>query len=88
MLCEKPNASTAVLEAMILYSHNKTTQWLHEQGDGEKEKLYKILILMLCRKFKLANTETTGRITGAKAKSCCSEAGSTSQRERKTNKRY
>ena len=56
MLREKPNASTAALEAMILFSHNKTTQWLHEQGDCDKQRLFKIArtnALSLWEKFKL-----------------------------------
>ena len=41
ILREKPNASLVALESLILYSHNKTSQWLQEQNAEDKERLIK-----------------------------------------------
>ena len=41
LLREKPNAATMSLEALILFSNNKTSQWLHEKSTPEKEELLK-----------------------------------------------
>lgn len=39
LLREKPNATTLSLEAVILFSNNKTAQWLHEKSLAEREEL-------------------------------------------------
>jgi E1A/CREB-binding protein len=41
MIREKPNANLVALEAMILYSHNKTSIWLQQQTAEDIEKLLK-----------------------------------------------
>eukprot|EP00117_Sycon_ciliatum_P036187 scpid41604/ scgid27282/ len=40
LMREKPNSSTAALEGMILYSHNKTDSWLQEKSADELEELF------------------------------------------------
>ena len=37
---EKPNAAVIALESIILYSHNKTSNWLDQKGSEEKETLF------------------------------------------------
>ena len=39
LLREKPNASILSLEAMILFSNNKTAKWLNEKSEAERLKL-------------------------------------------------
>ena len=39
LLREKPNASTLSLEAIVLFSNNKTASWLQSKPQDEKEKL-------------------------------------------------
>ena len=39
LLREKPNASLLSLEAMILFSNNKTARWLNEKSEAERSKL-------------------------------------------------
>ena len=39
LLREKPNASILSLEAMILFSNNKTAKWLNEKSEAELSKL-------------------------------------------------
>ena len=39
LLREKPNASILSLEAMILFSNNKTAKWLSEKSQAEQSKL-------------------------------------------------
>ena len=39
LLCEKPNASTLTLEAMVLFSNNKTAQWLNSKPQAEVKVL-------------------------------------------------
>ena len=39
LLREKPNASILSLEAMILFSNNKTAKWLNEKSEAERSKL-------------------------------------------------
>ena len=40
LMREKPNASTAALEGMILYNNNKTGAWLAERTEAEREDLF------------------------------------------------
>ena len=37
LLHQKPNATSVALEAMILFSHNKTASWLDNQSSKNKE---------------------------------------------------
>ena len=39
LLHEKPNATTLSLEALILFSNNKTANWLQEKSPTEREAL-------------------------------------------------
>lgn len=39
LIREKPNAITLSLEAVILFSNNKTAQWLHKKSISEREEL-------------------------------------------------
>ena len=39
MLREKPNACLSALEAMVLYSHNKSAVWLDQQSHEQRQKL-------------------------------------------------
>lgn len=41
LLREKPNAHTVALEAIIMFSHNKTAVWLEKLENSEREKLFK-----------------------------------------------
>ena len=41
LLREKPNASTIALEGIILFSNNKTAQWLHEKSPQDREAIFK-----------------------------------------------
>ena len=41
LLREKPNATTMSLEAMIMFSNNKTSEWLKLKSEEEKETLFK-----------------------------------------------
>ena len=38
LMSEKPNAIYIALEAVILYSHNKTSEWLDAKTSEEKER--------------------------------------------------
>ena len=38
-MCEKPNATTMSLEAMILFSNNKTMKWLTSKSPKEVQHL-------------------------------------------------
>ena len=40
LLWEKPIATTLSLEALILFSNNKTTTWLQNKSPKEKERLF------------------------------------------------
>lgn len=40
LLREKPNATTLALEGLILFSNNKTAQWLHCKNPEDREKLF------------------------------------------------
>lgn len=42
LLHEKPNATSIALEAMILFSHNKTASWLDKQSSKNKEQLFQV----------------------------------------------
>ena len=39
-LMEKPNATTLALEGLILFSNNKTAQWLRDKSPEEREILF------------------------------------------------
>ena len=39
-LKEKPNASTVAIECLILFSQNKTREWLGKKINGERERLF------------------------------------------------
>ena len=41
LLREKPNCTTMSLEAMIMFSNNKTSKWIGEKSPEEKEQLFK-----------------------------------------------
>ena len=41
LMQQKPNANTIALEAMIMYSQNKTSDWVQKKSEEEKEKLFK-----------------------------------------------
>lgn len=41
MLKQKPNTTTLAAEAYIMFSQNKTMNWLEKKGEGEREKLLK-----------------------------------------------
>ena len=64
ILREKPNASLVALESLILYSHNKTSQWLQEQKAEDKERLIKAaraLAPSIKAKFKARQEEIQRR---------------------------
>ena len=42
LLHEKPNAMSIALEAMILFSHNKTASWVEKQSSKSKEHLFQV----------------------------------------------
>ena len=42
LLHQKPNATSIALEAMILFSHNKTASWLDKQSTKNKEQLFQV----------------------------------------------
>ena len=37
---EKPNATTIALESLILFSNNKTREWLQQKSDEQKAKIF------------------------------------------------
>ena len=39
-LREKPNATTVALESLILFSNNKTREWLQQKSDEQKAKIF------------------------------------------------
>ena len=39
-LREKPNATTIALESLILFSNNKTREWLQQKSDEQKAKIF------------------------------------------------
>ena len=39
-LREKSNATTVALESLILFSNNKTREWLQQKGDEQKAKIF------------------------------------------------
>ena len=41
LLREKPNATTIALEGLILFSNNKTAQWLHGKSPENREAIFK-----------------------------------------------
>ena len=56
LMHQKLNANTIALEAMIFYSHNKTTKWLQSKADEDKEKVFKMartLAPVVKEKFKM-----------------------------------
>lgn len=38
-MTQKPNATSIALEAMILFSQNKTSNWLKQKSEDERERL-------------------------------------------------
>ena len=55
MMREKPNAHLVAIEAMILYSHNKSSIWLQQKSDEERAQLLqvtRILAPSIRQKFK------------------------------------
>ena len=42
LLREKPHATTLAIEAMILYSNNKTSEWLQTKTEGEKKEIFEV----------------------------------------------
>ena len=60
LMQQKPNANTIALEAIIMYSQNKTSAWLQEKSEDEKEKLLQAarnLVPMVKEKFKTRKQE-------------------------------
>ena len=41
LLREKPNATTVALEGLVLFSNNKTAEWLHEKSPEDREAIFK-----------------------------------------------
>ena len=41
LLREKPNANLVAIEAMMMYSQNKTSSWLQQQTGDDRGKLLK-----------------------------------------------
>ena len=41
LMQQKPNTNTIALEAMIMHSQNKTSDWVQKKSEEEKEKLFK-----------------------------------------------
>jgi len=41
LLWEKPNATTVALEGLVLFSNNKTAEWLHEISPEDREAIFK-----------------------------------------------
>ena len=39
LMAQKPNATYIALESVLLYSHNKTSSWLHSKQPDERERL-------------------------------------------------
>ena len=39
LISQKPNATTIALESIILYSHNKTSDWLKNKPQSEQKRL-------------------------------------------------
>ena len=57
---QKPNANTIALEAMIVYSQNKTSVWLQKKSEEEKAKLFKAarnLVPVTKEKYKVRRLE-------------------------------
>lgn len=64
LLREKPNARLIALEAMILFSHNKTSSWMEQLTDDEREKLMRAartLAPTIRAKFKARRQELEAR---------------------------
>jgi E1A/CREB-binding protein len=58
MMREKPNAHLIAIEAMILYSHNKSAHWLELKSCEERERLFqaaRTLAPVIREKFKSRN---------------------------------
>ena len=65
VLRTKPNATLIALESLILFTNNKTSQWLDEHTVGEKDKLFKAARLLapeFRQKFKTRQHEIQQRI--------------------------
>lgn len=63
-LREKPNAHMIALEALILFSHNKTSSWIEQLACDERESLFKAartLAPTLKAKFKARRWEIEAR---------------------------
>lgn len=64
LLREKPNAHLVALEAMILFSHNKTSSWMEQLTYDEREKLLqsaRTLAPTVREKFKARRREIEAR---------------------------
>ena len=60
LMQQKPNANTIALEAMIMYSQNKTSVWLQKKSEEEKVKLFKAarnLVPVTKEKYKVRRLE-------------------------------
>ena len=60
LMQQKPNANTIALEAMIMYSQNRTSTWLQGKSEEEKKKLLQTarnLVLVMKKKFKTRKQE-------------------------------
>ena len=60
LMQQKPNANTIALEAMIMYSQNKTSVWLQKKSEEEKAMLFKAarnLVPVTKEKYKVRRLE-------------------------------
>ena len=60
LMQQKPNANTIALEAMIMYSQNRTSAWLQGKSEEEKKKLLQTarnLVPVMKKKFKTRKQE-------------------------------
>lgn len=60
LMQQKPNANTIALEAMIMYSQNKTGAWLQKKSEEEQGKLLQAarnLVPIVKEKFKSRRQE-------------------------------
>ena len=64
LMSEKPNASHIALESMLLFSHNKTSEWLQSKSARERERLFKAartLSPIQKQKFQLRREEINAK---------------------------
>ena len=65
LMQQKPNANTIALEAMIMYSQNRTSAWLQGKSEEEKKKLLQTarnLVPVMKKKFKTRKQEIQKRL--------------------------